>query len=75
MANIDQIRERVAIMLLEKEKLKQQKRKRKPIKAELYTKDRKNGMTVFEIAKKYGVSHQAVYKGLGRYRKRMEERR
>lgn len=68
MENINDIRLRVAIMLCEEKKRK----KRKAVRAELYMKDRMDGMTVLEIAKKYGVSHQAVYKGLSRCRKRME---
>ena len=68
MANIDEIRFRVAVMLSDEKKRK----KRKMCKWELYMKDRMDGMTVLEIAKKYGVSHQAVYKGLCRCRKRME---
>ena len=68
MESIHSLRFRLAIMRSDERKRK----KRKSTKAELYMKDRADGMTVLEIAKKHGVSHQAVYKGLGRCRKRME---
>lgn len=47
---------------------------KKPSKAELYIKDRENGMSGIAIAKKYGVTHQAVYKACIKYKKRMERR-
>ena len=52
----------------------QAKERKKPSKAELYIKDRENGMSGVAIAKKYGVTHQAVYKACAKYRKRMEMR-
>lgn len=66
MAKIDRLRVQLAIMLLEK-------RQRKTPRAELYMKDRMDGMTYVSIAEKYGVSHQAVMRACARYRKRMEK--
>lgn len=72
MENINRLRERLAIMLCEENDRKKQKerKKRKMSRAALYTKDRMDGMTGVEIAKKYGVSHQAVYKACIEYRKK-----
>lgn len=70
MENINNIKLRVATMLLDKEM--QKRKKRKAQKAELYMKDRMDGMTCVAIAKKYGVSHQAVSKACAKYRMRME---
>lgn len=39
----------------------------KRTKADLYMQDRMSGMTHAEIAKKYGVSHQAVQQACARY--------
>ena len=66
MAKIDRLRLQLAVMLLEK-------RKRKMPRAELYMKDRTNGMTYVAIAEKYGVSHQNVIRACARYRNRMEK--
>ena len=68
MANINDLRFRLAIMRSDERKRK----KRKPSKAELYMKDRADGMTCVAVAKKYGVTHQAVSKACRRYRKKME---
>ena len=74
MANIDEIRLRVAKMVLEKQnqKMKQKLKKCKPVRAEAYMKDRLDGMTFTAIAKKHGVSHQAVSQACARYKRRME---
>lgn len=69
MANINEIKQRVAMMLSQKKPRK----KRKAEKAELYMKDRMDGMTCVAIAKKYGVSRQAVSKSCIKYRRRMEQ--
>ena len=69
MENIDSLRFRLALMLSDERKRKKQK----PSKAELYMKDRADGMTCVAVAKKYGVTHQAVSKACRRYRRRMEQ--
>ena len=62
--NINDLRKRLATML-DKEK------KREMPRAELYMKDRLVGMSYSAIAKKHGVSYQAVRKACARYCKRM----
>ena len=69
MADINRLREQLAEILCEKKKRK----KRKTERSEMYMKDRLDGMTYTAIAKKYGVSHQAVSKACARYRRRMEQ--
>lgn len=67
MANINELRFRLAIML-------SNKRKQRPApKWELYARERMSGMKCVEIAKKYGVSHQAVSNAWAKYRKRMDQ--
>lgn len=67
MADINNLRERLAAILEQQ----QAGKPRKYEKQEMYMKDRLDGMTYTAIAKKYGVSHQAVSKACARYRKRM----
>ena len=67
MANINRIRKRLHEILTQREL---QKAPTYP-KQERYMKDRMSGMTYTAIAKKYGVSHQAVSKACARYRKRI----
>ena len=73
MANINQLRDRLAVMLCQRKDRKKPV-KRKMDRAELYMKDRLDGMTCVAIAKKYGVTHQAVSNACRNYNKRMEMR-
>lgn len=74
MENIESLRYRLFEMRTKEKELRKQKQSKKPSKAELYIKDRESGMSGIAIAKKYGVTHQAVYKACIEYRKRMERR-
>lgn len=69
MENINQLRQR--LWAIRSQQTKCRKKYGKYTTAELYMKDRLAGMTYTAIAKKYGVSHQAVSKACARYRLRM----
>jgi transposase-like protein len=72
MADITRIKKRLHDILLQREIQKVQKKREKTYpKQERYMKDRMSGMTYIAIAKKYGVSRQAVSKSCAKYRKRM----
>lgn len=73
MENINHLRARLAVILCQRKDRKKSV-KRKMDRAELYMKDRMDGMTCVAIAKKYGVTHQAVSKACRNYNKRMEMR-
>lgn len=72
MENINHLRARLAVILCQEKKQEKERKKRKMKRAELYMKDRMDGMTCVAIAKKYGVTHQAVSKACIKYRKRTE---
>ena len=73
MENINHLRCRLAVMLCQKRNTNKRV-KRKADRAEIYMKDRMDGMTCVAIAKKYGVTRQAVSKACLNYKKRTEMR-
>ena len=71
MANIHRLRAKLAEIL---EQQKEERTKFNPKmyeKQERYMKDRLSGMTYSAIARKYGVSRQAVSKSCAKYRNRV----
>ena len=76
MANIHDLRLRLAIIRAKQEEAEKEARKPiKPSRGELYMKEYLSGMTYAAIARKYGVSRQAVCKACAIYRRRMDQKR
>lgn len=77
MANIHNLRLKLAIIRAKQEKERYEKVREtiQPKRAELYMKDRLSGMTYAAIARKHSVSPQAVGQACARYRRWMDQKK